>query len=94
MGVQSRLGREPWLRPFTDVRLEELPQEGVKRVAVVSASFVADCLETLEELAIRGKESFEGAGGEALALVPSLNAEDDWADAVATIVREVVPAEG
>ena len=82
---QSRLGRDPWIRPFTDVRVLELARSGVRRVAVLSPAFVADCLETLEELAIRAKKDFETHGGEELRLIPSLNSDDDWADAAVAI---------
>src|SRR5262249_44662429 len=73
VSFQSRLGRTPWIRPYTDHVLPELAAAGKKRVAVFCPAFVADCLETLEEIGIRGKAQFEGAGGEHLALVPSLN---------------------
>jgi ferrochelatase len=82
VAFQSRLGRDPWIRPFTDERIAALPGEGVKRLAVAVPSFVADCLETLEEIAMRGQEDFVAAGGEELALVPCLNAEDVWVRAV------------
>jgi ferrochelatase len=85
---QSRLGRDPWIRPFTDVRIVELARRGVRRLAVLSPAFVADCLETLEEIAIRGREDFIAHGGEDLRLVPSLNSEDVWADAVLDIARD------
>lgn len=70
---QSRLGRDPWLRPYTDKTLEALPSEGIKRVKVVCPAFVADCLETLEEIAMGGKETFLEAGGESFAHIPCLN---------------------
>jgi ferrochelatase len=79
---QSRLGRTPWIKPYTDIRLTELAKKGVKKIAVLSPAFVADCLETLEELAIRNNADFQAAGGEELRLVPSLNSEDAWADTV------------
>lgn len=88
---QSRLGRDPWLQPHTDRVLADLARGGVRRVVVLSPAFVADCLETLEELAIRGQETFQAAGGEELVLVPSLNASDDWADALLEIVQETAP---
>ena len=88
---QSRLGRDPWIQPYTDVRLEELPKEGVRRVAILSPAFVADCLETLEELAMRADEDFRKHGGEALQLVPSLNSEDVWVDGVLEILRDSAP---
>jgi ferrochelatase len=87
VAFQSRLGRTPWIQPFTDVVLNELPGKGARRVLVVSGSFVADCLETLEELGIRAKEEFLAAGGEELRLVPSLNDGDDWVLAAAEMIR-------
>src|SRR5262249_54766728 len=73
VSFQSRLGRTPWIRPYTDVVLEELAKNGKKRVAVFCPAFVADCLETLEEIGIRAREQWERLGGERLTLVPSLN---------------------
>jgi len=70
---QSRFGRAKWLEPATDAVLAGLPGKGVKRVAVVAPGFSADCLETLEELAIRGRESFEAAGGERFVYLDCLN---------------------
>lgn len=84
---QSRLGRDPWIQPFTDVRVIELARQGVKRLAVLSPAFVADCLETLEELAIRAREDFIAHGGEDLRLIPSLNSEEVWVDAMLSIVE-------
>lgn len=85
---QSRLGRTPWIQPYTDVRLTELPNEGVKKLLVFSPSFVADCLETLEEISIRALEDFQGAGGEVLELVPSLNATEPWVDGMMMMLTE------
>ena len=86
---QSRLGRRtPWISPYTDHRIVELPQEGVRRVAVMCPAFVADCLETLEEIGLRASDDFRSAGGEELSLVPSLNSDDRWAEAVVRIGRE------
>jgi len=82
---QSRLGRTPWITPHTDVLLDELPKKGVKRLAVMCPAFVADCLETLEEIGIRAQAQFKAAGGEELTLVPSLNATPAWIDAVAAM---------
>jgi ferrochelatase len=70
---QSRFGRAKWLEPATDAVLEALPGTGVKKVAIVAPGFSADCLETLEELAIRGRESFLAAGGTHFAYLPCLN---------------------
>ena len=70
---QSRFGRAKWLGPATDATLAELPGRGVTRVAIVAPGFSADCLETLEELAIRGRESYLAAGGTQFAYLPCLN---------------------
>ncbi len=83
---QSRLGRTPWIKPYTDHFYETLPSRGIKRLLVLCPSFVADCLETLEEVAIRGLDQFRKAGGEDLTLVPSLNSTDVWVKAVAKMV--------
>lgn len=79
---QSRLGRTPWIKPYTDEVLTELRQKGIKRLAIVCPSFTADCLETLEEIAIRGKEQWLSLGGEALFQVPCLNADSSWVEAI------------
>ena len=79
ISFQSRLGKG-WLQPFTDIRLEEMPKEGIKKLLVVCPAFVSDCLETLEEIAIRGKESFLQAGGEAYTMIPCLNTNQVWVD--------------
>jgi ferrochelatase len=85
---QSRLGRIPWMRPYTDERVRELAGAGVKRLAVVCPSFTADCLETLEEIGIRAREDFEAHGGEELRLVPSLNSDDRWVRAILEITAQ------
>ena len=85
---QSRLGRTPWIRPYTDEVLVKLAREGVKRAVIASPAFVADCLETIEELGIRAVASFRESGGDVLELVPGINASDAWADAVVTLSRE------
>ena len=78
VSFQSRLGRLPWLTPYTDQVLAELPGRGVRRLAVYCPSFVADNLETLEEIGIQGRDIFQQAGGESLTLIPCLNASPDW----------------
>lgn len=88
MTFQSRLGRTPWIRPYTDVELEKLAAKGIKKILVVCPSFVADCLETLEEIQIRAKEDFIAAGGEDLQLIPCVNAEDHWAENIEKILKE------
>jgi ferrochelatase len=87
MAFQSRLGRAPWIRPYTDHWLPELHRRGIRRLAVVCPSFVADCLETLEEIGIRAREQWGQVGGQELLLVPSLNAEPAWVGALAEMVR-------
>jgi ferrochelatase len=84
---QSRLGRTPWLRPYTDEALAAEARRGA-RDALVVPSFVADCLETLEELALRGVETWRAHGGESLRIVPALNADDRFVEAVITIATE------
>jgi ferrochelatase len=84
---QSRLGRTPWITPHTDRVIDELAGKGVKRLAVLCPAFVADCLETLEEIGLRARAQFQAAGGEELVLVPSLNASPAWIDAVCAIAR-------
>ena len=88
VSFQSRLGRTPWIRPYTDVVLPELRQRGHARVVVFCPAFVADCLETLEEIGIRAKEDWVRLGGESLTLVPSLNAEPEWVEAAVSLVRD------
>lgn len=83
---QSRLGRTPWIKPYSDVVLKELATSGVKKLAVLCPSFVADCLETLEEVAMRGAHDFKAAGGQELLLVPSLNDHPRWIEALAHMV--------
>lgn len=87
VSFQSRLGRQEWLKPYTDKRVEELAKAGVKRLAVFCPAFVADCLETIEEIGMEAAEDFEHHGGEIFALVPSLNSSPRWAEAVAELVR-------
>ena len=85
---QSRLGRTPWIRPYTDEELVKLAQGGVKRLAVFCPAFVADCLETLEEIGLRAAKDFLAAGGEELQLVPSLNSSEAWVDGLAAMLGE------
>lgn len=87
---QSRLGRKPWTRPATDKLLKKEAAEGCKRAAIISPAFVADCLETLEELGIQAAETWRANGGEELRLLPCPNASDVWADAVVTIVEDAL----
>jgi ferrochelatase len=92
VSFQSRLGRAEWTEPNTVDVLQALAGRGVKRVAVACPSFVADCLETLEEIGIRGRQTFIQAGGEELKLIPSLNADQPWVDTVATWIEAAAKA--
>ncbi|HET9235595.1 MAG TPA: ferrochelatase, partial [Candidatus Eisenbacteria bacterium] len=93
VSFQSRLGRDPWIKPYTDLLLRDFPKRGVKRLAVFCPAFVADCLETLEEIDLRGRETFLAAGGDAFTMVPSLNTHPRWVEAASDIVRAVLSAE-
>ncbi len=81
---QSRLGRLPWLTPYTDQVLQDLPGKGVKDLVVACPAFVADNLETLEEIGLAGQATFRAAGGETFTLVPCLNSRPDWVSALAS----------
>ncbi|MGZ3917426.1 MAG: ferrochelatase [Flavisolibacter sp.] len=85
---QSRLGRDPWLQPYTAVRLAELPGEGVRKLRVVCPAFVSDCLETLEEIAMEGREIFLHAGGEQFEMIPCLNVHPLWVNVLAGWVKD------
>ncbi|MEO5339100.1 MAG: ferrochelatase [Magnetococcus sp. MYC-9] len=88
IAFQSRFGREPWLGPATDQLLTRLPAQGTKKLLVVCPGFVSDCLETLEEIGLRGKESFLAAGGEQFHLVPCLNDSPTWLAALTRMARQ------
>jgi ferrochelatase len=88
VSFQSRLGKDPWLKPYTDLELERFPKEGIKKIAVLCPAFVSDCLETLEEIGDRGKHSFIQAGGEELKLIPCLNDHPLWIKALERYVKE------
>jgi ferrochelatase len=92
ISFQSRLGKG-WLEPFTDFRLAEMPKEGIKNLLILCPAFVSDCLETLEEIAMRGKEIFMLAGGESFTMIPCLNTHPLWIDAVEGYMRERIEAE-
>ena len=84
---QSRFGREEWLKPYTDAVLKELPGQGIKSVQVISPGFAADCLETLEELAVENRDYFVAAGGEQYQYIPCLNSSAEHIAALAAIVK-------
>jgi ferrochelatase len=88
IAFQSRLGRDPWLKPYTDHVLETLARTGTKKLLVMCPAFVADCLETLEEIGLRGRQRFRDAGGEELTLIPCLNEHPLWIAALEKMVKD------
>ena len=84
---QSRFGPQAWLRPYTDKTLESLPKEGIKNLLVICPGFVSDCVETLEEIAIQGKESFFKSGGKNFDLVPCLNDTSDHINLIVELIN-------
>jgi ferrochelatase len=88
VAFQSRLGREPWMQPYTDVELERLAKSGVKRLAVMCPAFVSDCLETLEEIGMRGREIFLANGGEEFTMIPCLNENPRWIAALEKMISD------
>jgi ferrochelatase len=84
VAFQSRLGRDPWLKPYTDVEIPKLAQAGAKKLLVMCPAFVSDCLETLEEIGIRAKQSFLESGGREFELIPCMNEHPTW---VATLEK-------
>jgi ferrochelatase len=89
LAFQSRLGPTKWLKPYTDKVLEALPQQNIKDIQVVCPGFPVDCLETLEEIAIRGKEQFFEAGGQSFEYIPALNNSLLHIDTLAEIILKV-----
>ncbi|NVK52555.1 MAG: ferrochelatase [Flavobacteriaceae bacterium] len=85
---QSRLLKDPWLKPYTDFELERFAKQGVEKLAVITPAFVADCLETLEEIAMEGKDDFLEAGGTDYKHIPCLNDKDDWVAVMNTWIDE------
>lgn len=90
ISFQSRLGRDPWLKPYTDFELPKLAEKGAKKVFVICPAFVSDCLETLEEIGIRGRESFLNAGGKEFALIPCMNEHPLWVQALEKWIGQFV----
>lgn len=88
ISFQSRLGKG-WLEPFTDIRLEQMPNEGIKKLLILCPAFVSDCLETLEEIEERGKEVFMKAGGESYKMIPCLNTHPLWVAALKNWMEEI-----
>jgi protoporphyrin/coproporphyrin ferrochelatase len=89
VSFQSRLGREEWIHPYTVDELVTLAQKGVKKLLVVCPAFVSDCLETLEEMGVEGKDIFIKAGGTSFTLIPCMNTNPGWVDTLATWVTAI-----
>ena len=85
---QSRFGPQEWLQPYTDKTFEMLPKDGIKKILVISPGFASDCVETLEEISIQGKESFKKFGGEKFEFIPCLNDNDDHITLLEYLVRK------
>lgn len=88
IAFQSKLGRDKWLTPSTNDLIPKLPSKGIKKLAVVIPSFVADCLESLEEIAIEGREDFLDNGGEEYITIPCLNSDSNWVDTVSLWINK------
>jgi ferrochelatase len=89
VGFQSRIGKDSWLKPATQGLLKKFPSEGIKNLLVVCPSFVSDCLETLEEINIRGRNIFLQNGGESFTYVPCLNTNEAWVKTLVQLINEV-----
>ncbi len=92
IAFQSRLGRDPWLAPATEDELKRLAASGVRKLRVICPAFVADCLETIEEIGMRGRETFLAAGGREFSQIPCLNEHLLWLDALTNMARKFAPS--
>ncbi len=90
VSFQSRLGADAWLKPFTAEQLVQFPQRGIKKLLIVCPAFVSDCLETLEEIEVEGREIFLENGGERFEVIPCLNERTDWIEALAALVKKEI----
>jgi ferrochelatase len=88
VSFQSRLGRDPWLKPYTDFELAEFPNRGIKKLLVICPAFVSDCLETLEEIAMRGRDTLMEAGGSEYTFIPCMNEHPLWIQALENMVKK------
>ena len=87
---QSRFGPDEWLKPYTDKTLENLPKEGIKNILIICPGFSSDCVETLEEISIEGKESFVNSGGENFDIIPCLNDSDDHISLLKSLIQKSI----
>ena len=88
VSFQSRLGFDPWLKPYTDRTIERFGKQGMKDLAIVTPAFVSDCLETLEEIAMEGQEIFHEVGGDQFHVVPCLNDREEWVKVLSRWIDE------
>jgi protoporphyrin/coproporphyrin ferrochelatase len=88
VSFQSRLGFDPWLKPYTDRTIERFGNQGMKKLAIVTPAFVSDCLETLEEIAMEGEEIFHEVGGKDFTVVPCLNDREEWVKVLSRWIDE------
>ena len=88
VSFQSRLGKTPWIKPYTDDTLKLLAAQGIKKLQIACPSFVADCLETLEEISIGIQEEWMALGGESFEYIPCLNSNDIWVEHLKTMILE------
>ena len=87
---QSRFGPQEWLMPYTDKTLEALPKKGIKKVLVICPGFASDCVETLEEIDIQGRQSFLNQGGESFDFIPCLNDSSDHIELFKKLVTQYI----
>jgi ferrochelatase len=85
---QSRLAGDKWLEPYTDIEINKMPEKGIKNLAVVTPAFVADCLETLEEIAMEANHQFKEHGGENFLAIPCLNDDDEWVQTISNWIND------
>lgn len=90
VSFQSRLGRTPWIKPYTDQVLPELRKKGIKNLAVACPAFTADCLETLEEISIRAKAQWQALGGEGFIVAPCVNIDPIWVQGLGDLIRSKI----
>lgn len=88
ISFQSRLGKDPWMQPYTTDKVKELADEGTKNLAVVTPAFVSDCLETIEEIGMEAKDEFIQAGGNHFTRIECINDNEDWADLLGTWLQQ------
>ena len=90
VSFQSRLGADAWLKPSTAKQLSLFPKQGIKKLVILCPAFVSDCLETLEEIQMEGRETFMETGGEEFTVIPCLNDRDEWIEALAELVKKKI----